>query len=391
MRCWPPIRIWKSIACRPSGTKPCCAGAIDYVMGATLPGCPLFAVARTERLAWGVTYLKGDTSDYFIEDCRRGGATGWQYRRGDGLARFRRPRGDDPPQVGPRRNAPRLFQSARHAWTSTPSRPATGFIFRPPGPAAIPAAAGRSPPGCKWSPAPTWPRAMEIARRLPAADAVLGLRRPRGAYRPARRTAGFPSGARHQRPVADSGLGRSAIIGAAGFRRNCCRESTIRRKVSSPRPTKTSTRRGGPQLVTLPVPDYRKRRIDERLAEIAARPRWPTCSGCNTTWSACRPAAAGDLLAALCPTAECKQRLAAWDCSYSRRQPGSDAVLAALSQRAAGDFRRAPNPQGGGIGWRRMLYLSQPRRLFDDGAHRDRPAAGEGAIALVARPRQRPN
>jgi penicillin amidase len=55
----------------------------QYVMGASLPGCPLFAVARTERLAWGVTYMKGDTVDYFVEDCRAGGATGWQYRRGD--------------------------------------------------------------------------------------------------------------------------------------------------------------------------------------------------------------------------------------------------------------------------------------------------------------------
>jgi penicillin amidase len=55
----------------------------EYVLGATLPGCPLFAVARTRHLAWSVTYLKGDTIDYFIEDCRVGGATGWQYRRGE--------------------------------------------------------------------------------------------------------------------------------------------------------------------------------------------------------------------------------------------------------------------------------------------------------------------
>ena len=47
--CWPAIRIWRSIVCRPSGTRPCCSGARGehYVMGATLPGCPLFAVART--------------------------------------------------------------------------------------------------------------------------------------------------------------------------------------------------------------------------------------------------------------------------------------------------------------------------------------------------------
>ncbi len=52
-----------------------------YLMGASLPGCPLFAVARTDRLAWGVTYMKGDTVDYFIEDCRKA-ESGWQYRRG---------------------------------------------------------------------------------------------------------------------------------------------------------------------------------------------------------------------------------------------------------------------------------------------------------------------
>ena len=52
-------------------------------MGATLPGCPLMAVGRTPRLAWGVTYLHADTSDYFVEDCRPGGETGWQYRRGE--------------------------------------------------------------------------------------------------------------------------------------------------------------------------------------------------------------------------------------------------------------------------------------------------------------------
>ena len=54
----------------------------QYVLGATLPGCPLFAVGRTPQVAWGVTYIKADTSDFFIEECRPGGATGWQYRRG---------------------------------------------------------------------------------------------------------------------------------------------------------------------------------------------------------------------------------------------------------------------------------------------------------------------
>ena len=56
-------------------------GDDQYAMGATLPGCPIMAVGRTNRLAWGVTYMHADTSDFFIEDCRPGGTTGWQYRR----------------------------------------------------------------------------------------------------------------------------------------------------------------------------------------------------------------------------------------------------------------------------------------------------------------------
>ncbi len=53
----------------------------EYVMGATLPGFPLFSVGRTSKLSWGVTYMKGDTIDFFVEDCRRMDDGRWQYRR----------------------------------------------------------------------------------------------------------------------------------------------------------------------------------------------------------------------------------------------------------------------------------------------------------------------
>lgn len=60
-------------------------GRPDYALGATLPGCPLMAVGRTSRLAWGVTYMHANTSDHFIEDVRaKPDAAGvWQYRRGE--------------------------------------------------------------------------------------------------------------------------------------------------------------------------------------------------------------------------------------------------------------------------------------------------------------------
>lgn len=59
-----------------------------YVMGATLPGFPLFSVARTPHLGWGVTYLKGDTVDFFVEDCKRDEDDNWEYRRGDEWHKF---------------------------------------------------------------------------------------------------------------------------------------------------------------------------------------------------------------------------------------------------------------------------------------------------------------
>jgi penicillin G amidase len=58
-----------------------CWGDRQYVMGASLPGCPLFTVARTRHVAWGVTHMKGDLLDFFMEDCRCQEGV-WQYRRG---------------------------------------------------------------------------------------------------------------------------------------------------------------------------------------------------------------------------------------------------------------------------------------------------------------------
>ncbi len=62
----------------------------EYAIGATLPGCPLMAVGRTSQLAWGVTYMHANTSDFFVEDVRPKMSTSegaeeesiWQYRRG---------------------------------------------------------------------------------------------------------------------------------------------------------------------------------------------------------------------------------------------------------------------------------------------------------------------
>ena len=90
-------------------------------MGATLPGCPLMAVGRTSRLAWGVTYMHADTSDYFIEDFRPNPNVdnAWQYRRGDEWFDFE-PRTER--HRPPRREARSSNSSTRTMSASSPSR-----------------------------------------------------------------------------------------------------------------------------------------------------------------------------------------------------------------------------------------------------------------------------
>ena len=69
----------------------------QYAMGATLPGCPIMAVGRTNHLAWGVTYMHADTTDFFIEDCRPT-ASGLAISPRRPLVRFSAPPGSNSPQ-----------------------------------------------------------------------------------------------------------------------------------------------------------------------------------------------------------------------------------------------------------------------------------------------------
>jgi penicillin amidase len=70
------------------------------VSGATIPGTPIFGLARTRDLAWAPTYGAADVSDYFVEEVRGG-----CYRRGSDWLPFRvreesvRPKGRAPLHV----------------------------------------------------------------------------------------------------------------------------------------------------------------------------------------------------------------------------------------------------------------------------------------------------
>ena len=211
-------------------------------MGATLPGCPLFAVARTERLAWGVTYMKGDTSDYFIEDCRRGGATGWQYRRGDNWLDFSVREETISRKSNGTEHAANLFQPARHARRRSRADRRRALSLdrldrQRSGRRTFDrhvAADRRQPPmrPRRWT-SPEVARSRRCAGSLPTATGHIGLQ---GCGSFPKRRAGL------QRPVADSRLGRAQSLARPDSQPTCCRAFTIRRRDLSRRPTKTSIR-----------------------------------------------------------------------------------------------------------------------------------------------------
>ncbi len=320
------------------------------VLGATLPGCPLFAVARTERLAWGVTYLKGDTSDSFIEDCRTGGATGWQYRRGDAWRDFDRRR----ETILRKGNSPQVadvYFNAQGTLEIEPQREQPGYYLST---AWIGdrAGAGRS--------IGTWLdiiashstlEAMEIAQACPLptlcwifADSKGHIGRQANGWFPerAKGTSGLmPIPAwderNHWRGRLPASVLPSSYDPPEGF------VAAANEDPNAP---------GGPRLVTMIVPDYRRRRIDERLRELDQA----TLEDMKSMQYDVVSLHAAELLRVFLPhlpEGEMKRRLAAWDCEYSPRS-----IEATWFSRLYQHVLLEVFGQERGIGWRRMLYLA---------------------------------
>ncbi len=325
----------------------------DWVMGATLPGCPFFAVARNSRLAWGVTYLKGDTSDYFIEDCRRGPAGQWQYRRGEAWVDFKvreekiLRKGADPellkvycnPQGTLDGNPDELGEGLQllAAWTGDSE------------------GSGRS--------VQTWLELVERRDVLSAMDLVRECPQPTLCWIFAdseghigRQANGlFP-----RRANGHSGLLPIPAWDDANHWQGWLPTEILPRVYDPPEGYVASANedlRGddGAMLVTLPVPDYRKRRIDERLAALPQA----TLEDMQELQYDVISLQARDLLAVFLPElpdGEIKSRLAAWDCNYA---PASvEATLfSRLYRNVLLEIFGQDNGRDRGIGWRRMLYL----------------------------------
>lgn len=366
----------------------------QYVLGATLPGCPLFAVARTERLAWGVTYMKGDTSDYFIEDCRPGGTTGWQFRRGDSWHDFQL-REETILHKGGAAETLRIYSNPEGTLDVDPESTGPGLYLS--------TAWTGNDPGTGRSMA-TWVQVIDSPNVAAAMDLVRECAQPTLCWVLADREGHiglqgcgwFP-----KRREGNEGL----LPVPAWDERNHWQgrlPTTLLPRIYDPPAGFLATANeninapGGPKLVTLPLPAHRKRRIVERLSQLPKATVTdmqllqydvvsvqahrlleiflPALDGASSKNETAQPSSSpspwkgeglgeGDevpndsnsapFLATL------KTRLANWDCSY---HAGSlEATLFARFYRNVllEIFGQAPNRNGGGgIGWRRMLYLS---------------------------------
>jgi penicillin amidase len=319
----------------------------QYVMGATLPGCPLFAVARTNDVAWGVTYLKGDTADYFIEDCRPGGDGGWQYRREQKWLDFD-VREESILRKGHTPQTLRVYHNPQGTLEQEPD--AAGYYLSS---AWIGNGAGAARSIGTWLDVVACrsaAEAMDVARECPL-PTLCWVFADRQGHIGMQANGWFP-----RRRKGNSGL----VPVAAWDPRNhwqgklsldvlprvydppCGYVSTANHDINPP---------GGPQLITLPLPGYRKRRIDQRLAELDPA----TVEDMQGLQYDVISVQARDLLQVFLPhlsEGKIRQRLAAWDCNYR-----PDSLEATLFSRLYRNVLLEIFGQEKGIGFRRMLYL----------------------------------
>jgi len=321
----------------------------NYVIGATLPGCPLFGVGRTANLAWGVTYMKGDTSDYFIEDCRPGGETGWQYRRNETWLDFDlreesiEHKGDDPEVL-------RVYENPQGTLEGDPDSKGPGYYLS--------ACWSGNWEGAGNSIA-TWldviasrnaAEAMDVARDCPQPSLVWVFADREGHI--GKQACGrFPK----------RGGGQAGLLPIPAWKeenhwQGWLPQTDLPREYDPPAGLIASANESinpinGPRLITLHLPDYRKRRIVERLEELPAG----TVEDMQQLQYDVISVHARDLLAVILPhlaEGHLKERLAAWTCSYD---PAS--VEATLFQKLYLNVLLEVFGQEQGIGWRRMIYI----------------------------------
>ncbi|MCA9197761.1 MAG: penicillin acylase family protein [Planctomycetales bacterium] len=319
----------------------------NYVMGATLPGCPLFAVARNKNVGWGVTYMKGDTVDFFVEDCRPGGDTGWQYRRGNAWHDFR-VREESIGRKGASPQNLKVYENDQGTLDCDPVEPGYHLSVawtgnsQGAGKAIASWLALASSQSCE--------EALEVARACPqptlsfvVVDKAGHIGKQCCGLFPKRND---PMGGLLPVPAWDEQnhwqgwLDRSLLPGefdpARGY-------TSTANEIQNPK--------DGPLLVTQILPDYRKRRIDERLSELESA----TLQDMQDLQYDLLSVQARDLLAVFLPhmpEGDVKQRLSNWDYCYD-----INSEEASLFQRLYINVLMEMCGHEEVLGWRRALYI----------------------------------
>lgn len=320
-----------------------------YVMGATLPGCPLFAVARTERLAWGVTYMKGDTVDYFIENCRRGGSTGWQFRRDDHWHDFSLRR-EMIGRKGKDAETLNVYENEQGILDGDPDESGAGYHLAIAWTGSF-AGSGRA--------IGTWLDVIAAADARAAMAAVQLCTQPTLVWVFADRDGHIGLQACGRFPKRGGGYNGLTPIPAwdpQNHWQGWLPPSVLPRVYDPPAGFVATANEemnpaGLPLLVTQPLPDYRKRRIDEQLAQMPQA----TIQQMQQLQYDLVSLQARDLLAVFLPhlpDGDVRQRLSAWDLSYRPDSRDASLFLQLYRNVLVEIFGHEH-----GIGWRRMVYL----------------------------------
>lgn len=340
--------IWYEAVIRWHRLQPESPARDDYVLGATLPGCPLFAVARNRHLAWGVTYMKGDTVDSFVEDVRAGGANGWQYRREERWCDFQIREEVIHHKGGGHELLP-VYENEQGILEAAPEELGEGLHL------SIAWSGNYAGNGRAIG---AWLKTLVVDNVAEAMDVVRDCEQPtlcwvfadrdghigmQGCGRFPRRGNGYsgltPIPAwdprNHWRGWLPKTLLPCSYDPPEGF------VATANEDLNHPK---------GPWLITQPLPDYRKRRIVERLRQL---PEATVADMQALQYDLVSPHAR-DLLAVFLPhlPAALKDRLGNWDCRFTTKS--TEATLF-MKLYLSVIIEILGHEQG--IGWRRMVYL----------------------------------
>ena len=324
-------------------------GGDNFAMGATLPGCPLFAVARTNNLSWGVTYMKGDTVDFFIEDCKKHGENDWRYRRSDTWESFQH-RTESIERKGAEPEVIDVYENDQGVLDSDPASHGDGMYLSV-------AWTGNHAIGDKaistWIElleAESTQRGMEIAKHCSQptlcfvfadSDGHIGLQ---------------GSGTFPKRNDPTSGLVPLPAWDEKNHWQGWLSSDYLQTQYDPPEgfvatANEVFNPEEGPLLITQLLPDYRKRRIVERLAdmhEISVKDMQELQYDLVSVQ-------ARDLLEVFLPSlpeGELKQKLENWDYRYA-----IDCEEASLFQRLYINVLMEVCGNEHVMGWRRALYI----------------------------------